>query len=161
MMFLLSLDITHHRLRLRFAHRERPIARLPRKGWNPLRLHPFRRTLLHFLDHVTHGNGAAKGEQDMHVIVRAASLERGTLEIIQDADEIGVQVRANGGLDDGLAMFGAVDKVDEDFGEGLGHGELRPFRAGLVLGGRVPRALPWADEWCPFGAGGSVCFHSR
>ncbi len=26
-----------------------------------------------------------------------------------------------------------------------------PFRASHFVGGRVPRALPWADEWKPFG----------
>jgi len=48
-------------------------------------------------------------------------------------------------------MFRGENEVKQDFGKRLGHRELRPFRAEKWFGGRVPRALPWAEEFWPFG----------
>jgi hypothetical protein len=48
---------------------------------------------------------------------------------------------------------------DLNFRERLWRGGCRPFRAKICLGGRVPRALPWADEFEALRAGTAPATH--
>ena len=57
----------------------------------------------------------------MDVVASAAGLERRRFEVIEDADEVGVQTRTDGLLDEGFTMFGAEDQMDQHFGERLRH----------------------------------------
>ena len=61
-----------------------------------------------------------------------------------------MEARANRLRNERFTMFGAEDQMNQDFGKGLRHGcfALTGRENG---GGRVPRAVPWADESKPFG----------
>jgi ABC-type branched-subunit amino acid transport system ATPase component len=58
----------------------------------------------------------------MNVVGDAADDDGMAVVLIEDAAEKAVQFRAEVVVDEeGAAVFGGEDGVDEDFGEGLGH----------------------------------------
>src|ERR1051325_6173172 len=76
-----------------------------------------------------------------------------TFDLMEKAAyDVGMQARADGLVDESLAMFGAEDQMNQDFRERLWHRSLALSGLGGVGFGRVPRALPWADEFKPLWA---------
>src|SRR5882724_5943341 len=71
-----------------------------------------------------------------------------------------MEARANRLRNERFTMFGAEDQMNQNFGEGLSHGSFA-LTARECWGGRVPRALPWADESKPFGLDGANRFFTR
>ena len=68
------------------------------------------------------GDGAGETDGEMDVIVEAADEETFAVEVACDRGEVGVEVWADGGFEEGRAVFGGEDDVDEDQREGLWHG---------------------------------------
>lgn len=55
------------------------------------------------------------------MIGNAAGLEGRRFQMVENADNIGVQTRLDGLGNERLAVFGAEDQMHQDFGERLGH----------------------------------------
>ena len=70
-----------------------------------------------------------EGKEDMDMIFDRVESENRRVEVLENSSEIGVEVGTNGVGEKGFSMFGREDEVNEVRGEGLWHGEGRPFRA--------------------------------
>jgi hypothetical protein len=109
-------------------------------------MHPERvPQLLEFLDDLAEREGLRQDEQDMDVDGDAADSECWAAHLVEGSREVSEQFVADGLGDDGLAVFGAEDEVDDVAGEGLSHGVLLVpvFQTGREWGnrflGRCPR----------------------
>lgn len=144
-MFVLGGDVAPHGRDLGKADGEHAVAglpceivQIPRLGFDPEGGAAFE-----FLDDFGRGGGAGERGEEMDVIFDAADDDRWTIEPGQDAAEVTVEFVAEGFVtEEGAAVFGGEDGVDEDFGEGLGHGRrmrggafrFNPFGVGNLLG---------------------------
>lgn len=94
---LLVTDVVRHLLHIGFAHRERPIPRLPRKARQRrlLRLDPFGRRLLHVLHHLRQRDRAAHVEKQMHMVRHRVDEHHWGIQIRQHRGEVRMKIRTH------------------------------------------------------------------
>jgi hypothetical protein len=143
MVLLLPLDVLPRRRNAGLSKRKRPVTRLSRESrqLRSLCLEPLRRTLFHLLDHVAQRHGSSQQEQRVNMIRRAVDDDGGTVHRLEHGRLVGVQIRVDGRRQLRLAVFGAVNQMDQDRRQGLRHGRSRPDD------GNHPQTL--ADEISP------------
>jgi hypothetical protein len=56
------------------------------------------------------------------MVGHAAGLQGRRFEVVQNPNDVGVQARADFRANQRLAVFGAKDQMNQNFGEGLRHG---------------------------------------
>ncbi len=67
------------------------------------------------------GDGAGESDGEMDVVRNAADEEAVAVEVARDGGEIGVELWAEGGLEERGAVPGGEDDVEEDERAGLWH----------------------------------------
>jgi hypothetical protein len=86
-------------------------------------LEPFRGAGFQRFDKVGDSDLSREAQEDVNVVFDAVDGERGSVERFEHGDQIGMEFVAEVFVfEEGLAMFCAEDDVDQNVGEGLGHG---------------------------------------
>jgi hypothetical protein len=159
MMFLLVVDVGRDGHQVRRSHGEAPVAALPGEvaQGGGLGLEPFGRRGLQGLDQVGDGQRARESDGEMHMIGHAADAVGFTTGVSCHLGQIGVEVRAQRGVEARKAILGTEHQMDDDEAEGLRHGGRSMGRAfspspGFLrhvlgrwprLGWGAPLALNW------------------
>ena len=90
---------------------------------------PFGRGFFYVFDDRRKGNSAVEGKEDVDVVFDRIECEDRRVEVLEDGRQVGVEVGTNEVGEERFSMFGGENEVNEVGGEGLRHGEGRPFRA--------------------------------
>jgi hypothetical protein len=163
-MLVLASNVLPHVVHAGLAHGERALSVLPVEPLEgrPFRFQPDGGTAFERSHHITQGVSPRAHEQRMGVVGLGVDLQQGRIEIAEDATHIGMQVRANGIVQERLSVPGREDQMDIDFSKRLRHegrSSLRhPFRVRMTKGGEEvelgtprPRVSPWAPSRRPVG----------
>ena len=103
---LLNRHVLRKKRHSRAAMRNQPVARLS--------LEPFRRCCLQFFDEASNGNRPAKTNRDVSVVGGASSTVTLAAGVTGHCGEVGVKGGSNCRINDGQAILGAEDYVDND-----------------------------------------------
>ena len=123
MMFFLVVDVFHQILQLAPTDGEGAISCLPlkRRVWIALGLDPGGRGLFDFFEEFGLGEGAGQSGGDVDVVGGPADAVGLAFTIATDGGQVGVHAWPDGGVEQGTAVFGAKDDVEDDLAEGLRH----------------------------------------
>ena len=125
-MFLLALNVSGESGDAGLAYGEGGVAVLPMEfgGEDIAFVEPAGRIFFHVFHQIDDGDFFGHGDEEVDMIGGAVEGHGPAIEIASDADHISVEIGFYGGGDQGLAMFGGKDKVDQEFGEGGCHGKV-------------------------------------
>ncbi len=150
-MLLLLVDVGGEGHQVRRSDGEAAVAALPGKvaQGGSLGLQPFGGRGLQGFDQLSHRERARESDGEMHMIGNAPDAVGFTTRVPRHLSQIGVQMRAQRGVETRETVFGAEHQMDDDEAEGLRHGGRSMGRAfspssgfcGIPLG-RWPR-LGW------------------
>ena len=106
-----------------WAYGEDAVAALPGEGCEVggLDFKPRGGGCFELFHELCHGDRARESDGEMDVVFDAADEETFAVEVACDRGEVGVEFWADGGLEEGCAVFGGEDDVDEHEREGLWH----------------------------------------
>ena len=115
MVFLLAHDVFLHLFDIRLADRKSCVSTLPMKVFIlcAFRLHPLRTPLFDFFNDLFEGVILGQRKQSVNVVFSPADYQRGAISPVEYACLIGIQAFLNIIGNPGLAMFRAVDKMDQ------------------------------------------------
>jgi hypothetical protein len=132
MVRLLIVDVSLYGRHIRLTDGEGTIAGLPEKGGEllPLPLDPFGGSFLDLFHDFLQGMVFRKTKENVDMVSDRVYLDSRAMALAQNASKVGMQVRANGNGQDGLAVLGAENQVEDVFDEGLRHAR-GPFSCAL------------------------------
>jgi hypothetical protein len=129
-MLLLVRNVGPNRGGTRLAYGESAVAGLPCKNvvFGPTPVHPPRRIRFYQASDIRDGVVGGHANQEMDVIAGSIHAKSGPSNLTDDASKVGVQIFFELGFDEGAALFGAEDEMDQEVGGGVWHSFLSPLR---------------------------------
>ena len=148
-MRLLLLDILNQRAGIGGTNGKRSIPALPGKPFDPLNLHPLRRSNLHFLDKLRHALRRMQPHSQMHVVCHPTNPQTFALLIANDSREVRMQPIPHAVIQQSTTILGAENNMDQQETQRLGHAANYRPRLRSSLGG-LCKSAPLARSFAAF-----------
>jgi hypothetical protein len=116
MVLVVVLDVPDHPSYTGLADRKGPVSALPMEisVSSCLGLDPFRRVLLHALDHLTQGMVFGEMEQDVGMVLDRVDQDSWRVHSLQDRSHVGMQFRPDVIRKNGFAALGTKDQMNQN-----------------------------------------------
>ena len=153
--------VTNHRLTPGFAHDERPVPALPRKGppFRPPLFQPTRRIRLYHSHAVRNRKAGGQAGQHVNVIGCATYRNGGGMQFAQNSPEVGMHIRPNRVGKKRRPAGGGEDDMREQAGEGVSH-SYAPSGLRCEMQPLYPRLAPWGYRLLPAARAGLGYFRA-